>query len=152
MSFIKFTSRSCWGSPFYHRQGRQADCLGNRNWCSRTGADQATGIFGGVVCCPRWFWPNGPRGDSCSVWAVKMNLLLDTHLLIWAASMNERLSSVAFKLMEQPQHQLHFSALSLWKITIKRGLGRPGFIVDSSLFYRGLIKKRLYRTCYRELT
>ena len=70
-----------------------------------------------------------------------MNLLLDTHLLIWAASMPERLSSAAFKLMEQPQHQLHFSALSLWKITIKRGLGRPGFIVDSSLFYRGLIKK-----------
>ena len=42
--------------------------------------------------------------------------------------------------MEQPEHQLHFSALSLWEITIKRGLGRPDFIVDSSLLYSGLIE------------
>ena len=69
-----------------------------------------------------------------------MHLLLGTHLLIWTASMPERLSSAAFKLMEQPQHQLHFSALSLWEITIIRYLGRPDFIVDSSLLYRGLIE------------
>ena len=69
-----------------------------------------------------------------------MNFLLDTHLLIWAASMPERLSSAAFKLMEQPQHQLHFSALSLWEIKLKRGLGQPDFIVDFSLLHRGLIE------------
>ena len=69
-----------------------------------------------------------------------MNLLLDTHLLIWAASMPEHLSSAASKLMEQPQHQLHFSALSLWEITIKRCLGQPDYIVDSSLLYRGPIE------------
>ena len=54
--------------------------------------------------------------------------------------MSERLSSAASKLMEQPEYQLHFSALSLREITIKRGLGRPDFIVDSSLLYRGLIE------------
>ena len=69
-----------------------------------------------------------------------MNLLLDTLLLIWAASMPERLSSAAFKLMEQPQHQFHFSGLSLWEIKLKRGLGHPDFIVDFSLLYRGLIE------------
>ena len=69
-----------------------------------------------------------------------MNLLLDTHLLIWAASMPERLSSAASKLMEQPEHQLHFIALSLWEITIKRRLGRPDFIMDSSLLCSGLIE------------
>ena len=69
-----------------------------------------------------------------------MNLLLDTHLLIWAASMPERLSSAASKWIEQPEHQLYFSALSLWEITIKRGLGRPDFIVDPSLLHRGLIE------------
>ncbi len=52
-----------------------------------------------------------------------MNLLLDTHMLIWAASMRERLSSAASKLMEQPEHHLNSSAPSLWEITIKRGLG-----------------------------
>ena len=51
-----------------------------------------------------------------------------------------RLSSAASKLMELPEHQLHFSVLSPWEITIKRGLGRPDFIVDSSLLYRGLIE------------
>ena len=69
-----------------------------------------------------------------------MNLLLDTHLLIWATSMSERLSSPAFKLMEQPQHQLNFSAVILWEIMIKRGLRRPDFIVDFSLLYPGLIE------------
>ena len=69
-----------------------------------------------------------------------MNLLLDTHLLIWAASIPERLSSAASKLMEQPAHQPHLIVLSQWEITIKRRLGRPGFIVDSSLLYRGLIE------------
>ena len=69
-----------------------------------------------------------------------MNLLLDTHLLIWAASMPERLSSAVSKLMEQPENQLYFSALSLWVITIKLGLGRPDFIVDPSLLHRGLIE------------
>ena len=54
--------------------------------------------------------------------------------------MPERLSSAASKLMEQPEHQLHFSALSLLEITIKHDLGRPDFIVDSSFLYRGLIE------------
>ena len=36
--------------------------------------------------------------------------------------------------------------LSLWEITIKRGFGRPDFIVDSSFLYRGLIEN-----CYTEL-
>ena len=69
-----------------------------------------------------------------------MNLLLDTHLLIWAASLPERLTGAASKLMEQPEHQLHFSALTLWEITIKRGLGRQDFIVDSSFLHRRLIE------------
>ena len=69
-----------------------------------------------------------------------MNLLLDTHLLIRIPLMPERLSNAAFKLMEQPQHQLHFSALSLWESKLKHGLGQPDFIVDSSLLYRGLIE------------
>ena len=69
-----------------------------------------------------------------------MHLLLGTHLLIWTASMPERLSSAASKWIEQPEHQLYFSALSLWEITIKRGLGRPEFIVDPPLLHRGLIE------------
>ena len=42
--------------------------------------------------------------------------------------------------MEQPEYQIYFSALNLGEITIKRGLGRSYFNMDTSLLYRGLIK------------
>ena len=69
-----------------------------------------------------------------------MNLLLDTHLLIWAASTPERLSSEAFSLLQNANYQLYFSAVNLWEITIKRRLGRQDFRMDPSLLHRGLIE------------
>ena len=68
-----------------------------------------------------------------------MRLLLDTHLLLWAASTPKRLSSAARKAIESPDHNLFFSAASLWEITIKRGLGRADFTVDAHLLRRGLL-------------
>ena len=53
-----------------------------------------------------------------------MNLLLDTHLLIWVASTPEQLSKEALSLLQDAKHQLYFSAVNLWEISIKRGLGR----------------------------
>ena len=69
-----------------------------------------------------------------------MNLLLDTHLLIWVASTPERLSGEALSLLQNLEHKLYFSAVNLWEISIKRGLGRQDFRVDPSLLHRGLIE------------
>ena len=69
-----------------------------------------------------------------------MNLLLDTHLLICAASTPEQLSSEALSLLQNAKHQLYFSAANLWEISIKRGLGRQDFHVEPSLLRRGLIE------------
>ena len=69
-----------------------------------------------------------------------MNLLLDTHLLIWPASTPERLSSEALSLLQNANYQLYFSAVNLWEITIKRRLGRQDFRMDPSLLHRGLIE------------
>ena len=69
-----------------------------------------------------------------------MNLLLDTHLLIWAASTPERLSSEALSLMQNANYQLYFSAVNFWEISIKRGLGRQDFHLEPSLLRRGLIE------------
>ena len=69
-----------------------------------------------------------------------MNLLLDTHLLIWVASTPERLSSEALSLLQNANYQLYFSAVNLWEITIKRRLERQDFRVDPSLLHRGLIE------------
>ncbi|WP_397403285.1 type II toxin-antitoxin system VapC family toxin [Phenylobacterium sp.] len=68
-----------------------------------------------------------------------MKLLLDTHLLLWAAGTPDRLPAVARDLIEDPGNILIFSVASLWEIAIKRGLGRDDFRVDPRLLRRGLI-------------
>lgn len=68
-----------------------------------------------------------------------MKLLLDTHLLLWAAGSPERLSPPARAQLEDPENELFFSAASLWEIAIKRGLGRDDFKVDARVLRRGLL-------------
>lgn len=68
-----------------------------------------------------------------------MNLLLDTHILLWAAAEPSRLSSEATALIGDESNRLYFSAASLWEIVIKNGLGRPDFRVDPHLLRRGLV-------------
>ncbi|TPQ28701.1 type II toxin-antitoxin system VapC family toxin [Methylomonas koyamae] len=68
-----------------------------------------------------------------------MKLLLDTHLLLWTAGMPNKLSPAARQWLENPEHELVFSAASLWEIGIKRGLGRSDFLVDARLLRRGLL-------------
>jgi PIN domain nuclease of toxin-antitoxin system len=68
-----------------------------------------------------------------------MKLLLDTHLLLWAAGHPEKLSRSARKLLDDPDHELLFSAASLWEIAIKRSLGRADFRVEPRLLRRGLL-------------
>ena len=68
-----------------------------------------------------------------------MKLLLDTHLLLWAAGQPGRLSGAARTLLDDPDSQLLFSSASLWEIVIKRGLGRKDFQVDARLLRRGLL-------------
>lgn len=68
-----------------------------------------------------------------------MKLLLDTHLLLWAAGEPQKLSAKARRLLADTNNELMFSAASLWEVAIKRGLGRADFQVDSRLFRRGLL-------------
>jgi len=68
-----------------------------------------------------------------------VKLLLDTHLLIWAAEGIERIPAGARALMSARENELYFSVASLWEITIKSGLGRPDFQVDARILRRGLV-------------
>lgn len=68
-----------------------------------------------------------------------MKLLLDTHLLLWAAGVPQRLSKQARVLIDDSNNELLFSAASLWELAIKRGLGREDFKVDARLLRRGLL-------------
>lgn len=76
-----------------------------------------------------------------------MNLLLDTHLLLRAASEPQRLSAKARALLLDPANQLIFSSASLWEITIKSGLERSDFNVDPRRLWRMLLVNG-----YRELS
>ena len=69
-----------------------------------------------------------------------MNLLLDTHVLLWAAGMPERLPGDVRALLEAEDAKPFFSAASLWEIAIKSGLGRADFRVDPRVLRRGLLE------------
>ena len=59
-----------------------------------------------------------------------MRLLVDTHLLLWAAARSRRLSREARQLLENPRNDVYFSAASLWEIAIKLALRRADFRID----------------------
>ncbi|MGA3402028.1 MAG: type II toxin-antitoxin system VapC family toxin [Acetobacteraceae bacterium] len=68
-----------------------------------------------------------------------MKLLLDTHLLLWAALQPARLSPVACSLLSDLSNDLLFSSASIWQVTIKHGHGRDDVRVDPRLLRRGLL-------------
>jgi len=68
-----------------------------------------------------------------------VKLLLDTHLLLWAAGEPDRLPLSAVAEIENASNDLLFSPASLWEVAIKRGLGRDDFTVDPRLLRRGLL-------------
>jgi PIN domain nuclease of toxin-antitoxin system len=68
-----------------------------------------------------------------------MKLLLDTHLLLWAAQGVESVPAAAAVMMSESENELLFSVASIWEVAIKRGLNRPDFQVDARILRRGLI-------------
>ncbi len=59
-----------------------------------------------------------------------MRLLLDTHILLWALIEPDRLKPETRSLLENPDHEVLFSAASVWEIAIKAALGRADFLVS----------------------
>jgi PIN domain nuclease of toxin-antitoxin system len=68
-----------------------------------------------------------------------MTLLVDTHLLLWAAGQPEKLSRAARRVLDDPDVRLWFSAASLWEVAIKHSLGREDFRVEPVRLRRGLL-------------
>jgi len=69
-----------------------------------------------------------------------MRLLFDTHLLLWAAAKAARLPKAARALLEDPANERLFSAVSIWEVAIKAGLGRVGFQPKPQALLRGLVE------------
>ena len=56
-----------------------------------------------------------------------MNLLLDTHIAIWALNDEPLLSSQARELILDPNNTIYYSVISVWEIMLKHAK-RPGDI------------------------
>lgn len=49
-----------------------------------------------------------------------MKLLIDTHILLWALSDDNRLPEKARKLLENEENSIYYSIVSIWEIQMKR--------------------------------
>jgi len=60
-----------------------------------------------------------------------LNLLLDTHVALWAITDSPRLPQSARDLILSPKSTVWVSAASIWEIAIKHALGRGDMPVSS---------------------
>ena len=65
---------------------------------------------------------------------------MDTHVLLWAAGVPDRLPEDVRALLEDDDSTPYFSSASLWEVAIKSGLGRAEFRVDPRVLWRGLLE------------
>ena len=75
-----------------------------------------------------------------------MRLLLDTHVLLWAAGRDARLSAAARRLIDRTGNELIFSAASLWEVALKRQSGKKDFGAEPAV-----LRRRLLESGYMEL-
>jgi PIN domain nuclease of toxin-antitoxin system len=69
-----------------------------------------------------------------------MIFLLDTHLLLWAALDDPRLSREARRVISDDDNELMFSAASVWEVGIKAAKGRADFTISPRVFRRSLLQ------------
>jgi PIN domain nuclease of toxin-antitoxin system len=68
-----------------------------------------------------------------------VNLLIDTHYLLWSAFDQKRIPAKARALLLDPGNALWFSVASIWEVAVKRALDRPSFQVEAAVLRAGLL-------------
>jgi PIN domain nuclease of toxin-antitoxin system len=69
-----------------------------------------------------------------------MSYLLDTQLLLWLASEEDRLSDSVLTIVNDESIDSIFSVASMWEVAIKTSLKRPDFQVDGRVLRRALLE------------
>jgi PIN domain nuclease of toxin-antitoxin system len=69
-----------------------------------------------------------------------VNLLLETHTLIWLMDSSPNLSRTAVDLVTDPANELYLSMVSIWEIGIKSGMGKLGLNVPYSSYLETAVK------------
>jgi PIN domain nuclease of toxin-antitoxin system len=60
-----------------------------------------------------------------------LNLLLDTHIALWAITNNAKLSIQARELLLAPHNTIWVSTVNIWEIAVKHSLGRAAMPISS---------------------
>ncbi len=69
-----------------------------------------------------------------------MRLLLDTHILLWAAYSPDRLPGPTIAQLSDESNDLLFSAASIWEVAIKAAQERTDFDADPHVLRRELLE------------
>ncbi len=69
-----------------------------------------------------------------------MRLLLDTQILIWAATDDPRLSAAGRAMIGDAANQILVSVISLWEVTIKFSLGRADLRHSAADLRSGMLR------------
>ena len=72
-----------------------------------------------------------------------MNLLLDTHILLWWLAEPRKLSRAVFRAIESPENMVFVSSISIWEMQLKSARGKLRFPDD--------LEKTLARNHFQEL-
>jgi PIN domain nuclease of toxin-antitoxin system len=78
---------------------------------------------------------------------VRIDVLLDTHVFLWATSRPEALSDRAREVIEDLENDVYVSAAVAWEIVIKHARGKLELPLSPPLF----IASRLRANGFREL-
>jgi PIN domain nuclease of toxin-antitoxin system len=68
-----------------------------------------------------------------------VNLLPDTHLIVWAFDAPARVPPGAAALIADPENRIYFSAATIWEVAIKSALNRLDFQIDPLSLREGLL-------------
>lgn len=69
-----------------------------------------------------------------------MKYLLDTHILLWAANNDPKLSRAARDILNDENNELFFSVVSIWEIAIKKSIGKLHLPIGIAAFRRLLLE------------
>lgn len=74
-----------------------------------------------------------------------MNLLLDTHALIWWLGNNRRLGGQTRDALRDPRNVVYVSVATAWEIAIKVGLGRLEVPTDVAAWFPSQLAANRFR-------
>lgn len=80
-----------------------------------------------------------------------MNVLLDTHALLWAATEPARLSQEARNVVEEGTNDVYVSVVSAWEIAIKQSLGKLELVRPAEVWLPEVVRRTNFAVAPVEL-